>query len=133
LVCGGLALENSRLDGSAGGRPGLRRGRRNPDTVEYGEALDFWRVVGIEQDRRLSLRAEMKLPGEALLEFRITALGSEHCLLEQDARFIPRGLFGLLYWYAVVPFHALVFSGMLNGIRREALEIAKETPKEEIV
>lgn len=115
------------------GGPGLRRGRRNPDTVEYGEALDFWRVVGIEHDRRLSLRAEMKLPGEALLEFRIKALDDEHCVLEQDARFIPRGLIGLLYWYAVVPFHAFVFKGMLQGIRREASQIAKETPKEEIV
>ncbi len=112
------------------GGPGLRRGRRNPDTVGYGEALDFWRVAGIEHDRRLSLRAEMKLPGEALLEFRIAPDGDEHCVLEQDARFIPRGLFGLLYWYAVVPFHALVFAGMLNGIRREALQIAKETPIE---
>jgi hypothetical protein len=72
----------------------------------------------------------MKLPGEALLEFRITPDGAERCVLEQDARFIPRGLFGLLYWYAVVPFHALVFAGMLNGIRREALQIAKETPLE---
>jgi uncharacterized protein YbjT (DUF2867 family) len=114
------------------GGPGLRRGRRNPDTVEYGEALDFWRVVGIEHDRRLSLRAEMKLPGEALLEFRIKVENEEHCVLEQDARFIPRGLFGLLYWYAVVPFHAIVFEGMLHGIRREALQIAKETIKEEI-
>jgi uncharacterized protein YbjT (DUF2867 family) len=115
------------------GGPGLRRGRRNPDTVEYGEALDFWRVVGIEHDRRLSLRAEMKLPGEALLEFRIKAIAEEHCVLEQDARFIPRGLLGLLYWYAVVPFHAFVFKGMLEGIRREASQIAKETPKEETV
>jgi hypothetical protein len=115
------------------GGPGLRRGRRNPDTVEYGEALDFWRVVGIEHDRRLSLRAEMKLPGEALLEFRIKAVDDEHCVLEQDARFIPRGLLGLLYWYAVVPFHAFVFKGMLQGIRREASQMAKETPKEEIV
>jgi len=112
------------------GGPGLRRGRRNPDTVEFGEALDFWRVVGIEHDRRLSLRAEMKLPGEALLEFRITHEDDGHCVLKQDARFIPRGLFGLLYWYAVVPFHAVVFKGMLNGIRREALQIAGAPIKE---
>ena len=133
LVCGGLALENSRLDGFAGRRSGIAQRPANPDTVEYGEALDFWRVVGIEHDRRLSLRAEMKLPGEALLEFRIKAIDGEHCVLEQDARFIPRGLLGLLYWYAVVPFHAVVFKGMLQGIRREASQIAKETPKEEIV
>jgi hypothetical protein len=106
------------------GGPGLRRGRRHPDTVGFGEALDFWRVVGIEHDRRLSLRAEMKVPGEALLEFRVSPLDSQRCILEQTALFIPRGLFGLLYWYAVVPFHAIVFKGMLNGIRREAFQIA---------
>jgi len=106
------------------GGPGLRRGRRNPETVGFGEALDFWRVVGIEHDRRLSLRAEMKLPGEALLEFRLSPTDDQHCVLEQRANFMPRGLLGLLYWYAVVPFHAVVFKGMLNGIRREALQIA---------
>ena len=56
------------------GGPGLRRGRRDPETVGYGEALDFWRVVGFERDRRLALRAEMKVSGEALLEFRVEAL-----------------------------------------------------------
>jgi hypothetical protein len=67
--------------------------------VAYGEALDFWRVVGYERDRRLALRAEMKLPGEALLEFRIEARGARNCTLQQVALFQPRGLFGLLYWY----------------------------------
>jgi uncharacterized protein YbjT (DUF2867 family) len=115
------------------GGPGLRRGRRHPQTVEFGEALDFWRVVGIEHDRRLSLRAEMKLPGEALLEFLITPVDATHCVLQQQALFIPRGLFGLLYWYAVVPFHAVVFKGMLNGISREALQIAATPVKEQLV
>jgi uncharacterized protein YbjT (DUF2867 family) len=106
------------------GGPGLRRGRRDPESVGYGEALDFWRVVGIERDCRLSLRAEMKLPGEALLEFRIEALADGQSTLIQTALFRPRGLFGLLYWYAVVPLHGIVFSGMMQGIRREALQIA---------
>jgi len=66
----------------------------------------------------------MKLPGEALLEFRLSPTDDQHCLLEQEALFIPRGLFGLLYWYAVVPFHVIVFKGMLDGVRREALQIA---------
>lgn len=101
------------------GGPGLRRGRRNPATVGYGEALDFWRVTGVETNRRLSLRAEMKLPGEALLEFRIRN-GDGGSLIEQEAVFAPRGLLGLAYWYAVLPFHHFVFEGMLNGIRREA-------------
>jgi uncharacterized protein YbjT (DUF2867 family) len=106
------------------GGPGLRRGRRDPEMVGYGEALDFWRVVGFQRDRVLALRAEMKLPGEALLDFRITARGSGACTLQQRALFRPRGLFGLLYWYAVVPFHHIVFRGMLQGIQREALRIA---------
>lgn len=111
------------LDKLAGG-PGLRRGRRDPESVAYGEALDFWRVVGIERDLRLALRAEMKLPGEALLEFRIEATGPSECRLRQNALFHPRGLLGLLYWYAVVPLHHVVFRGMLQGIRSEAVRLA---------
>ena len=113
------------LDKLAGG-PGLRRGRRDPEFVTFGEALDFWRVVGFERNRRLTLRAEMKLPGEALLEFRIENTGPSRCTLTQTALFRPRGLMGLVYWYAVVPLHQIVFSGMLSGIRREALRIASE-------
>ena len=112
------------IDRLAGG-PGLRRGRRDPEVVGYGEALDFWRVVGYERNRRLSLRAEMKLPGEALLEFSIEPSGSAtDSVLQQVALFKPRGLFGLLYWYAVLPFHGIVFRGMLYGIQREAMVIA---------
>ncbi len=101
------------------GGPGLRRGRRDPEMVGFGEALDFWRVTGLERNRLLSLRAEMKLPGEALLEFRVEET-AEGTVLYQEARFAPRGLFGLLYWYAVLPLHAFVFEGMLTGIQREA-------------
>jgi uncharacterized protein YbjT (DUF2867 family) len=107
------------------GGPGLRRGRRDSEAVGFGEALDFWRVVGFDRNRRLSLSAEMKLPGEAMLEFRIESqTGNDKCTLQQSALFKPRGLFGLLYWYAVAPFHYIVFRGMLNGIEREALHIA---------
>lgn len=113
------------MDNMAGG-PGLRRGRRNPENVGYGEALDFWRVVGYKRDRRLALRAEMKLPGEAMLEFQIDPGGAGQCTLHQIALFQPRGLLGLMYWYAVVPFHQIVFSGMLQGIERQALEIVAE-------
>lgn len=107
------------LDRLVGG-PGLRRGRRHQDSIELGEALDFWRVVGLEPPRLLRLRAEMKLPGEALLEFRVETLGPDASRLVQEARFHPRGLLGLLYWFAVTPFHAFVFQGMLNALRREA-------------
>jgi hypothetical protein len=111
------------IDRLAGG-PGLRRGRRDPENVGYGEALDFWRVIGIEHDRRLTLRAEMKLPGEALIEFRVDPQSESQCTLRQRALFRPRGLMGLLYWYAVAPLHHIVFRGMLQGIREEAIRIA---------
>lgn len=113
------------MDRAVGG-PGLRRGRRNPEEVGFGEALDFWRVTGIEPGQRLSLRAEMKLPGEALLEFRIQPLeSSRRARLTQTARFLPHGLLGLAYWYAVLPLHHIVFQGMLNGIRRTAEALAR--------
>lgn len=108
------------------GGPGLRRGRRDPEQVSYGEALDFWRVVGVEPERELRLRAEMKLPGEAELMFTIEEDGDDAsvCRLKQTARFRPRGLLGLLYWYAVLPLHGIVFRGMLNGIRRAAERVS---------
>ena len=106
------------------GGPGLRRGRRDPENVRYGEALDFWRVTGVQSPTHLALRAEMKLPGEALLEFHVEPAGDpngeELVRVVQTASFIPRGLFGLLYWYAVLPLHGFVFRGMLRGIRRTA-------------
>jgi hypothetical protein len=108
------------------GGPGLRRGRRHPDRLTFGDALDFWRVTAVEADRRLALRAEMKLPGEALLEFTIEPLPSEasRCRLVQTARFLPRGLLGLAYWYSVMPFHGIVFGCMLRGVRRVAEALA---------
>lgn len=106
------------------GGPGLRRSRRNPERLAFGDALDFWRVTSIDPPNQLSLRAEMKLPGDALLEFTarpiLTAAGESETLLVQTARFKPRGLAGLAYWYAVLPLHGYVFRGMLNGIRQEA-------------
>lgn len=104
------------------GGPGLRRGRRDPHTIEYGETLDFWRVTDITRPRRLTLLAEMKLPGIAELAFAINP--SEHDpqtqRLTMTARFRPKGLLGLAYWYSVLPFHHIVFSGMLSGIKRAA-------------
>jgi uncharacterized protein YbjT (DUF2867 family) len=109
------------MDRLAGG-PGLRRGRRHPSRLSYGDTLDFWRVTVVERPRRLALRAEMKLPGEALLEFRLDPLADGRTRLTQIARFRPRGLPGLAYWYAVLPLHGFVFKGMLNGIAREAMK-----------
>ncbi|MFN7953711.1 MAG: SDR family oxidoreductase [bacterium] len=111
------------------GGPGLRRGRRDPETVAYGEALDFWRVTDSIADRRLELRAEMKLPGEASLEFAIEPDGDDRSILTQTARFKPRGLGGLVYWYAVAPLHGIVFAGMLDGIRAHAEEHHRTAPR----
>jgi hypothetical protein len=109
------------------GGPGLRRGRRDPENVRYGDALDFWRVTRIERNRLLELRAEMKLPGEAQLAFEIMPSSVEgHCRLVQRARFKPRGLGGLAYWYAVLPLHGVVFSGMLKGICAETERIERD-------
>ncbi|MGB5296401.1 MAG: SDR family oxidoreductase [Thermoanaerobaculia bacterium] len=107
------------------GGPGLRRGRRHAEEIRHGDALDFWRVAGIERDRWLKLRAEMVLPGEALLEFRIESVPgfAGRCLLFQTARFKPKGLLGILYWYSVLPFHGFIFRSMINGIRRAAQQI----------
>jgi uncharacterized protein YbjT (DUF2867 family) len=97
------------------GGVGLRRGRRHPESLDMGEPLDFWRVVGIEPNTSLDLKAEMLLPGEAWLSWIVTP--TEHgARLVQTARFVPRGLLGRLYWYALLPFHALIFPRMAKGI-----------------
>jgi len=103
------------LDKLVGGI-GLRRGRRSPTDVNPGDALDFWRVlVSDKEQRRLLLYAEMKLPGEAWLEFSIKEK-DEGLFLSQKATFRPKGLLGRLYWYAVWPFHIFVFGGMAKKI-----------------
>jgi uncharacterized protein YbjT (DUF2867 family) len=109
------------------GGPGLRRGRLNPERLSYGDAVDFWRVVGIEQDRSLILRAEMRLPGTAVLEFCITPTGPATCALKQIARFRPKGLWGIFYWYGVLPFHGIVFRQMLEGIEQQAGKLARNS------
>ncbi len=107
------------LDKLAGG-VGLRRGRTHRHQIHPGDSLDFWRVlVADRQAQRLLLFAEMKLPGEAWLEFRIDEVGG-HFELVQEATFRPRGLWGRLYWYLVSPFHHYVFNGMLRKISNSA-------------
>ena len=94
------------------GGSGLRRGRRSPTELVHGDALDFWRVIYADKkQQKLLLYAEMKLPGEAWLEFKI-----EEGILYQTATFRPKGLAGRLYWYLVTPFHWFVFNGMVNRI-----------------
>ena len=101
------------------GGPGLRRGRRHPQELRVGDYVDFWRVDELVEDQFLRLHAEMRLPGEAWLEWRITA-AADGTHLSQRARFKPRGLVGRLYWYAVAPFHGLVFPGLLRGVVADA-------------
>lgn len=101
------------------GGVGLRRGRRSPDTLAVGDVLDFWRVEAVEDGRLLRLRAEMKVPGRAWLQFEVEAApgGSR---IRQTAIFDPLGLAGLAYWYLLYPAHTLIFRGMLRRIARAA-------------
>jgi hypothetical protein len=103
------------LDRLAGGA-GLRRGRRDPNHLRVGDSLDFWRVEELEPRRLLRLRAEMRLPGLAWLEFGIDGKRSGRPVLTQRAIFHPHGLIGQLYWWGVKPFHGIVFGGMLRNI-----------------
>jgi uncharacterized protein YbjT (DUF2867 family) len=119
------------LDLLAGG-VGLRRGRRDPETPTVGSALDFWRIEAYEPDRLLRLRAEMRMPGRAWLQFEVD--GDEHgSRIRQTAIFDPVGLAGLLYWYALLPLHRLVFEGMLDGIAKKAAVAAPPSRLRQVV
>jgi uncharacterized protein YbjT (DUF2867 family) len=101
------------MDKLAGG-VGLRRGRKNARRISAGESLDFWRVIYANRtEKRLLLYAEMKLPGEAWLEFRIS-----NNVIHQVATFRPHGLWGRIYWYSVLPFHGFIFNGMIKAIAK---------------
>lgn len=105
------------LDRLLGG-VGLRRGRRDPQEVRVGDAVDFRRVEAVELDRLLRLRADMKVPGRAWLEFRVEPVDAARSRLFQTAYCAPRGLMGLLYWYLLYPIHAVIFSGMAKRLAR---------------
>jgi hypothetical protein len=106
------------LDRMVGG-VGLRRGRRDPARLRIGDAVDWWRVEEIVHESLLRLRAEMRVPGRAWLEFRLDR-HPDGCTLTQRAVFYPRGLLGHLYWYAIAPFHAPVFGGMIKNLATAA-------------
>lgn len=121
------------MDRLSGG-PGLRRGRRSPGRLMLGDALDFWRVTGIESSKYLELTAEMKLPGVARLRFEIepaqsTLQGHQQSRLTMTATFRPKGLPGIAYWYSVLPLHGIVFRGMLKGLNSDALRRTSESYK----
>jgi hypothetical protein len=102
------------------GGVGLRRGRRHPDELREGEALDFWRVEAIQPDRLLRLRAEMKLPGRGWLQFEAQPVQEGQTKLVQTAFFAPKGLSGLLYWYSIYPLHGMIFAKMISAIAQSA-------------
>ena len=106
------------------GGPGLRRGRRNPNDLQIGDALDFWRVEEIIDGELLRLRAEMKVPGRAWLDLGVEHDGDGRTVFHQRAVFAPKGLLGRLYWLAVFPFHGIVFGGMQRNIAARAAQAA---------
>ena len=109
------------LDRLSGG-VGLRRGRTNLNRLASGDVLDFWRVIVADRDeQRLLLYAEMKLPGEAWLEFKIIQKGNKQ-FLTQTATFRPSGLPGRIYWYLLLPFHFFIFDGMINNIEKHKIK-----------
>lgn len=105
---------------------GLRRGRRHPSRLRTGDALDFWRVEDVVEGSCLLLRAEMKVPGRAWLRFTAEPYDDGTTQLTQTAFFTPKGLFGLLYWYAVYPLHGIVFPSMINSIAQRAEQLAQQ-------
>jgi hypothetical protein len=112
------------LDKAMGG-VGIRRGRRHPDEIRAGESLDFWRVEAVEKDHLMRLRAEMVVPGKAWLQFESTQLPQGETLLVQTAYYAPRGLLGFLYWYAMWPFHAFLFDGLIRQIAARARMLSR--------
>jgi uncharacterized protein YbjT (DUF2867 family) len=101
------------------GGVGMRRGRRDPEAPAVGDTVDFWRVEAYEPGRRLRLAAEMKVPGRAWLEFEVVP-DAGGAVVHQTAVFAPAGLFGLIYWYGLLPIHEAIFGGMLRRIARRA-------------
>lgn len=98
----------------------MSRGRSRAQGLQAGDVIDFWRVERVEVPRSVLLKAEMKVPGEAWLEFAVTPEIPCRTKLECRAWFEPRGLLGEIYWWGLYPIHLLVFRGMVRGIKRQA-------------
>lgn len=114
------------LDKLVGG-PGLRRGRRDPHDLLVGEALDWWRVEAVEPGKLLRLRAEMKVPGKAWLQWQVTQHDQQRTQLVQTATFEPNGLPGTVYWYSLYPLHRLIFTDLARAIAKSAQAHADQT------
>jgi hypothetical protein len=102
------------------GGTGLTRGRRDRQDVVVGDAIDFWRVIAVEPGRRLTLLAEMKLPGAAALDIELEPVAPARTRIRCTAHFHPAGARGLLYWHSLLPAHALLFSGLVAALRERA-------------
>ena len=102
------------------GGVGFRRGRRHPVDLRVGDAVDFWRVEAVEPGHLVRLRAEMKVPGRAWLQFKAEPLGASRTRLVQTAYFAPKGLFGLVYWYLLYPIHGFIFSRLIRALAQGA-------------
>ena len=100
----------------------MRNHVRDSNELKVGDALDFWRVEKIRPKELLRLKAEMKVPGQAWLQFQVKPVSNQQCLLAQTAFFAPKGLVGVLYWYALYPVHKLIFNGLINRIAQRAVE-----------
>jgi len=110
--------------------PGMKPGRpKGHEDLRVGDALDFWRVIASDEGRRLLLLAEMRLPGEALLEFKLDSRWDNAVGLSMTAKFLPRGLTGILYWYAMYPFHILLFKNIIQNISTLAGTHLYEPPR----
>lgn len=126
LVTDYLWRARGLIDKVVGG-VGMRRGRRHPTQLRVGDAVDFWRVEALVPDKLVRLRAEMRLPGRAWLEWTI----DEHdgkTRLTQRARYQPRGIPGRLYWYALLPFHGVIFKGLAAQLAKNARPVAQPSP-----
>jgi hypothetical protein len=110
------------------GGPGLRRGRRDPAGVRVGDAVDWWRVEDVVDGRLLRLRAEMRLPGRAWLDLAVEYDDRGATVYRQRAVFAPRGLWGRVYWWSVVPFHGIVFGAMQRNVAARAEALAEVGP-----
>jgi len=119
------------MDRLAGG-VGMRRGRRDPNEVRVGDAIDFWRVETIEPGHLLRLRAEMKVPGRAWLQFEANPKENGETQLIQTAFFAPKGLWGLIYWYSLYPIHGGIFGGMVQKIAERTEETNTKALTEQI-
>jgi len=109
--------------------PGMARGRPHGDKPRVGDALDFWRIIASDEGRRLLLKAEMRLPGEALLEFKLDSQWENAVDVSMTAKFLPHGLAGILYWWAMYPFHVVLFTNMIENISSQAGTHVYDPPK----